>query len=219
MARAALAALGPMSRGERIMSVVSACMLVAWIFGSRFGVDATSAALIAFAVLLLTGVLDWEDVLREREAWNTFVWFAVLVMMAGFLGQLGVITAFSAQVTSALGNSTNWIPGFLGLSLAYFYAHYFFASNTAHVGAMFAPFLVVALALGTPPMLATLVLAFFSNLFACLTHYGTAPGPVLFSSGHVPITTWWKAGAILSVVHIAIWLVVGGWWWKVLGHW
>ena len=70
-----------------------------------------------------------------------------------------------------------WVSAFLGLSLVYFYSHYFFASNTAHVSAMYAPFLGVALVVGTPPLLAALVLGFFSNLFSSMTHYGTGPGP------------------------------------------
>ena len=218
LARSALESLGPMSRGEWLMGATTFCLVFAWIFGARVGLDATAAALIAVAVLLLTNVLAWDDLLREREAWNTFVWFAVLVMMASFLSQLGLIKWFSGHISTTL-SGTPWVPGFLGLSLIYFYSHYFFASNTAHIGAMYAPFLVVALALGTPPYLAALVLAFFSNLFSCTTHYGTPPGPILFGSGHVRLSTWWKAGAILSVVHIVIWLTVGASWWRVLGLW
>ena len=69
----------------------------------------------------------------------------------------------------------------------------------------------------SPAATAALVLAFFSNLFASLTHYGTAPAPILFGSGHVTLGAWWKIGAIVSVVNIAIWLVVGAAWWRVLG--
>ena len=95
----------------------------------------------------------------------------------------------------------------------------FFASNTTHVTAMYAPFLAVALALGAPPLLAALLLAFFSNLFASLTHYGTAPAPILFGSGHVPLATWWRVGAAVSVVNISIWFGIGAAWWKLLGLW
>ena len=84
---------------------------------------------------------------------------------------------------------------------------------------MYAPFLAVALALGAPPLLAALVLAFFSNLMASLTHYGTAPAPILFGSGHVTLAAWWRVGALVSVVNIAIWLGVGAVWWKILGLW
>ena len=41
---------------------------------------------------------------------------------------------------------------------------------------------------------------------ACLTHYGTAPGPIFFGSGNVPLRTWWRLGLVISVVHLVIWL-------------
>lgn len=218
MARSALRALGPMSRAETIMALTSMALIAAWIGGPRLALDPSAAALIAVAVLLMTGVLSWDDLLHVNEAWNTFVWFGVLVTMAGFLGETGLIRAFSNGIAARF-EGVGWVPGFLGLGLVYFYSHYFFASNTAHSGAMFAPFLAVALALGTPPMLAMLVLAFFGNLCACTTHYGTPAGPVLFGSGYVPLGTWWKAGAILSIVHIVTWLGIGALWWRLLGLW
>ena len=74
-------------------------------------------------------------------------------------------------------------------------------------------------ALGTPPVLAALVLAFFSNLFSSMTHYGTGPAPVLFGSGYVEMGTWWKLGGIISVLNIVIWLGIGGLWWRAIGLW
>ena len=101
----------------------------------------------------------------------------------------------------------------------YFYAHYGFASITAHATAMYPPFLAVMLAAGAPPGIAVLSLAYCSNLMAGLTHYGTTPGPIYFGAGYVPQTTWWRIGLILSVVNIAIWMTVGVAWWKLLGLW
>ena len=168
--------------------------------------------------MLATGALAWQDILEERNGWDTLIWFAVLVMMASQLGELGLVGWFTDRVSGVLGEG-HWLPAFLGLSLIYFYVHYFFASNTAHVSAMYAPFLAVALAVGTPPVLAALVLAFFSNLFASMTHYGTAAAPILFGSGNVDIGTWWRLGALISVVNIAIWLGAGSLWWRLLGLW
>jgi DASS family divalent anion:Na+ symporter len=174
--------------------------------------------MVGVGAMLATGALDWEDILKERSAWDTLIWFAVLVMMASQLGELGLLDWFSDRVSGVLADG-HWLPAFLSLSLIYFYSHYFFASNTAHVSAMYAPFLALALAVGTPPLLAALVLAFFSNLFASMTHYGTAPAPILFGSGNVEIGTWWKLGALISVVNITIWLGIGSLWWKLLGLW
>jgi len=218
MAKACLVSLGPMSRSEKLMGMISIGMIVLWILGTTLNLDPTATALLATAVLLLTGVLGWDDLCREHRAWDTFIWFGTLVMMATFLGQLGLIKWFSDKVAPVF-SGIGWIPGMFGLSLTYFYTHYFFASITAHVSAMYAPFLAVAIGLGAPPALAALVLGFFSSLFASLTHYGTAPAPILFGSGHVPLGTWWKTGLVVSGVNIAIWLSVGAAWWKVLGLW
>ncbi len=218
VARHKLREMGNVSRDERILLGCFVLLLALWIFGARFGLHSTTTAMIGLVVLLLTGVLTWDDILSEKGAWDTLVWFSALVMMASFLTQLGLIPWFSTTVGGWFGD-TGWLPAFLILSLIYFYSHYFFASNTAHVSAMYAPFLGVVLAVGTPPLLAALTLGFFSNLFSSMTHYGTGPAPVLFGAGYVEVTDWWRLGAIVSVVNIVIWLGLGGLWWKLLGFW
>ena len=52
-----------------------------------------------------------------------------------------------------------------------------------------------------------------------MTHYGTAAAPILFGSGNVDIGTWWRLGALISVVNITIWLGAGSLWWRLLGLW
>lgn len=46
------------------------------------GVPSVVAAMIALCVLLLTGVLTWDDCLSEKSAWDTLAWFAVLIGMS-----------------------------------------------------------------------------------------------------------------------------------------
>ncbi|MGD8360802.1 MAG: anion permease [Gemmatimonadota bacterium] len=218
LARERLRELGPVGRTEWVMLFTFALLLVLWVLSEPLGIHTTATALLGLVVLLVTGVLSWEDVLRERGAWDTLVWFSALVMMASFLTELGLIPWFSETVGVWFGE-VGWVTGFLSLSLIYFYSHYFFASNTAHVSGMYAPFLGVALALGTPPVLAALVLAFFSNLFSSMTHYGTGPAPVLFGAGYVEVREWWRLGLVVSLVNLAVWIGVGGVWWRVLGLW
>jgi len=219
MAKAKLAEMGRFSMPEWLMTAVFSFVLVLWVIGEKtFGIDGTTAALLGLALLLLTGVLTWKDVLEEHNAWDVLIWTGGLIMMAGFLNKLGMIPWFSKVVGASMAGH-GWHFAFIVLSLTYFYAHYFFASMTAHAGAMYAAFLGVALTLGAPPMLAALVLCFFSNLHASMTHYGTGPAPAMFGLGYVPIGTWWRLGFIVSVVNILIWVVVGGAWWKVLHLW
>jgi DASS family divalent anion:Na+ symporter len=219
LAKGHLRDLGPIKRQEWAMLGVFVMLLVLWIFAKQLGnLNPTTSALAGLAVLLLTGVLNWDDIKAETGAWDTLVWFAALVMMATFLNKLGMVPWFSKSMGGMVAGK-GWIAAFLVLALVYFYSHYFFASNTAHVASMYAAFLGVSIVAGAPPVLAALVLAFFSNLFAGMTHYGTGPAPVLFGTGYVELGTWWRTGLIVSVVNIVIWVGLGGLWWKVLGLW
>jgi len=218
LAQKRLTEMGPISRDETIMLATFALLLFLWIFGRQLHVHSAVAAMVGLTILLLTRVLTWKDILAERGAWDTFIWLSTLVMMGTYLNKLGLVGWFSQSV-GGLFAGVGWLPAFLALSIIYFYSHYFFAGNTAHISSMYAAFLGVALAVGTPPMLAALVLAFFSNLFSSMTHYGTGPAPVLFGSGYVRLADWWRLGLIISVVNIVIWLTVGGLWWKALRLW
>ena len=211
--------MGPVKPGEWTMMGVFTLILAMWIFAPLLGnLNATTTALAGVALLLIAGVLTWGDVEMERKAWDTLIWFAALVMMASFLGKLGVVAWFSKQMASSV-KGLDWVTAHMVLVLVYFYAHYMFASMTAHIAAMYAPFLMVSIAAGTPPMFAALTLAFASSLHSSMTHYGTGPAPMYFGSGYVTLATWWRLGLLVSVVNIIVWLVVGGLWWKVLGYW
>lgn len=214
-----LKALGPLSRNEWIMTGTIVGLLLLWTLGDPlFDMTATTTALIGLGVLLLVSVLTWEDVKKETQAWDTLVWFAALVMMATFLNTLGLIPWVSDRMSTATGGMS-WVVAFAILTIVYFYSHYLFASNTAHISAMYAAFLATAIATGAPPMFAALVFGFISSLFATLTHYSSGPAPVLFGSGYVPLSAWWRNGFVMSVVLILIWTTIGGAWMKVLGHW
>jgi divalent anion:Na+ symporter, DASS family len=216
LAQSELNAMGPLSSAEKLMLAVFALVLTLWLTLAWHSIDYAAVALLGVAVLLITRVLDWNDLLSERGAWDVFFWYGGLVQLARLLGESGV-TRWFAQITAGWIAGWEWWAALGAILLVYFYAHYGFASITAHATAMFVPFLTVTVAAGTPPYLAVLLLAFFSNLCATLTHYGTTPGPIYFGAGYVPQGTWWRLGLIASFVNIPIWIAVGFIWWKVLG--
>jgi divalent anion:Na+ symporter, DASS family len=181
-------------------------------------IDYSVVALLGISALLLAQVLTWSDVMAERDAWDVFIWYGGMVRMAEALGETGITKKF-AEVSASFTTGWKWGAALAVLALIYFYAHYGFASITAHASAMFVPFLVVVIAAGAPPYLAVLVLTYFSNLSAGLTHYGTTPGPIFFGTGYVKQQTWWKYGLIASVPNIIVWSTIGLLWWKILGCW
>ncbi len=226
MARDKLKEMGPMSRSEWIMLAIFGLLLVLWagvpemLLGKAAAVDATTTAFIGLSLLLLSGVLSWDDVLKEKSAWDTVVWFAALVMMATFLNKLGLIDWFSNVLKTGIsGMGLGWTAGCALLMLAYLYAHYMFASGTAHVTAMFGAFYAAGLALGAPPMLFALLMAAATDIMMSLTHYASGSSPVIYGSGYVSMPEWWKAGFVMSVVEVIIFATVGVMWWKALGYW
>ena len=210
--------LGPLKSSEKILLAVFIFVVALWITAGLHGIDSTVIALFGISVLLVTGVLSWRDITDETHAWEVFVWYGGLVMMASALGETNITKLFAQHVADVTGG-WQWPSALAVLAFVYFYSHYGFASITAHVSAMFIPFLAVTVAVGAPAGLTVLLLTYFSNLSAGLTHYGTTPAPVYFGTGYVKQRTWWTIGLIASVINILIWSTVGLAWWKLLGWW
>lgn len=210
--------MGKLSGQEWIMLAVFILLLILWIFGSLLSIPATVAAMCGLSLLLLFGILDWKDVVKEDKAWDTFIWFAILIMLATSLNKLGFMGWFSQQIVG-LVSGYNPILSFSILYLVYYYSHYFFASNTAHVGAMYPAFLMVGIGLGISPGFVISSFAYSSSLPGGLTHYGSGPAPLYYGSGYIDIKSWWRVGLILSFAYIAIFTGLGSIWWKLLGYW
>ena len=211
-----LANMGPISIAEKFMTGIFIVALALWVTGSLIHVDATLTAFIALALLLLTGVLTWKDILNETGAWNTLVWFSVLVLMADQLNQLGFIPWLSQLIAHSL-HGLSWPIVIVLLILFFFYSHYLFASATAHVSAMYAALLGVAVAAGAPPLFSTLILGFFGNLLASTTHYSSGPAPILYGSGYITQKRWWTMNIVLGFVYFIIWIGLGSLWMKLIG--
>lgn len=216
LARERLRLMGKIKREEWIMALVFLFTIILWAFAKEFGIKPATSALFGVSLLLLTNSITWDDVRKESSAWETLVWFATILMLASQLGKQG-FTEWLGEHLSHLVVGYDWQVGFLLLSISYFYIHYMFASNLAHVTALFATFLSIAITLGTPPLFAALVFGFFSSLFGSLTHYTSGPAALFFGSGFVDIKTWWKLGFIFSLINLVIWLGIGSLWWGFLG--
>lgn len=217
-ARRELEAMGSLTWSEWILAAVFFTVCGLWITSDLHGLDITMTALLGSVALLLTGVLTWEDVKNERSAWDIFIWYGGLVMLGKALNDAGVATGFATVISGYFGGM-GWPVLFGSALLIYFYAHYGFASITAHLLAMYPAFLAVLLPSGAPPGLMVFSFACFANLSAGLTNYGTTPSPMFFAHDYVSMGVWWRIGFVVSLVNLAIWSTVGFGWWKFIGVW
>jgi DASS family divalent anion:Na+ symporter len=217
-AKRELRAMGPLSRDEWILGAIFVSVCGLWMTSKSHGLDVTLTALLGAAALLLTGVLEWRDVIREETAWDIFIWYGGLLMMGKALKDTGTTTAFAQAVGSSL-TVEGWLWPFAVTLLVYFFAHYGFASITAHLLAMYLPFVTVLVAKGAPVGLMAFSFAIFANLSAGLTTYGTTPAPMFFGHGYCSMRDWWWAGFCSALANLAIWSTLGFAWWRFLGIW
>ncbi|EEF36513.1 2-oxoglutarate/malate translocator, chloroplast precursor, putative [Ricinus communis] len=218
MAAKKLENMGPVTKNEWVMVGTMLLAVSLWVFGDALGIPSVVTAMIGLSILLLLGVLDWDDCLSEKSAWDTLAWFAVLVGMAGQLTNLGIVTWMSDCVAKSLQSlSLSWPAAFGVLQASYFFIHYLFASQTGHVGALYSAFLAMHLAAGVPGVLAALALAYNTNLFGAITHYSSGQAAVYYGAGYVDLPDVFKMGFVIALINAVIWGVVGTFWWKFLG--
>ncbi|KAK7328125.1 hypothetical protein VNO77_22221 [Canavalia gladiata] len=213
-----LESMGPVTQNEWIMVGTMLLAVSLWIFGDSIGIASAVTAMMGLSILLLLGVLDWNDCLNEKSAWDTLAWFAILVGMAGQLTNLGIVNWMSDCVAHNLRSfSLSWPASLAVLQAAYFFIHYLFASQTGHVGALYSAFLAMHRAAGVPGVLAALALGYNTNLFGAITHYSSGQAAVYYGAGYVELPDIFKMGFIMAVINAIIWGGVGTFWWKFLG--
>ncbi|WP_127169307.1 DASS family sodium-coupled anion symporter [Xanthomonas sp. BRIP62415] len=227
-AKTELKAMGPLTAKEKVMIGTFGLLLVLWanvpamILGPSWTLDPTVVAFVGLFTLIITGTLDWDDVLSEKSAWDTLVWFGALVMMAEQLNKLGVVGWFTEAMKGAIiASGMGWKAIACVLVLAFVFSHYLFASTTAHISAMLLALLGVGALLIPPDYVIPfmLMMTASSAIMMTLTHYATGTSPIIFGSGYVSLGAWWRIGLIMCLLELLIFTLVGSAWWKVLGFW
>ncbi|KAF4732840.1 hypothetical protein FOZ62_026531, partial [Perkinsus olseni] len=219
LANEKLAEMGRISAFELVMLGVFALVILLWIVSSSVDTvpyTTTGVAMLGLSVLLMSGILDVKrDIVNNSGAWDLFLWFGVLLMLATELKETGFFEWFAEKIdlSSVAAYGSVWI-----CTAIFYVSQYLFASITAHVSAMFPVFLQIMQAAGVPMELGCRALA-YTTLSGHLTHYTSSTNPPFFNLGYVPLKLWWFQGVIVMVVNIVVMnTVCWGYWW-LLGLW
>ena len=203
-----LGKLGPLTRKEITLLLVVAAALILWIVGTKY-VDTTMTALLAVVAMVLLGLLSWDDVIANRQAWNVLVWFATLVTLAGGLTRVKFVE-WLGKTLGPVFEGMGTVTGVVILTGLFFLLHYLFASGTAHATALLPVFLTVAVTIpGLSPKTWALLLAYTLGIMGILTPFATGPSPIYFGSGNIASKDFWTYGLILGVIFFGVFLVVG----------
>jgi L-tartrate/succinate antiporter len=200
--------MGPLSRRETILAVLVGIALALWIFGGAY-VDPTTAALVVISLMVITGVVTWDDIIANKQAWNTLAWFATLVALAEGLNRVGFVKWFATAVAAHMSGFSPTVAMIL-LVAVFFFTHYMFASITAHVTALLPVMLTVGSTVpGLPMPQFTMLLLLTLGIMGILTPYATGPSPVYYGSGYIPSSKFWQLGAIFGLIFIVALLAIG----------
>ena len=210
-AKKELAALGRMSRNERIVCVTFVGMVVLWGLAGTIGLDSTAIAFLGLAILLITGVLTLKDIGEQGDVLAIYLWFAILFTLSSQLDKLGFMAFVGNHLASALGGLSGLAAGVI-LVVAYVLLHYLFVSQTAHLLALFGVFLDVGVRLGVPPGPLAFQLLFATNYFSVITPQGGSSNLLFAGSGYMTQGELYKYGAILTGCSLVIYLVLGTPW-------
>lgn len=216
MGREELKHMGPMSSQEIKVAIGFVLALLGWGTTMWTGLNANAIGIGLAALLFAMGAVNWKDVLADKAAWDTVVWFGVIISLATGLTSLGFIKWMSAGFASML-TGMDWMTTFILLGFAYIYLHYVFATASGHVAAMYVPFAAVAIGAGAPPLMVAVCFAIFSNFMWGITEYAGGPGPIYFGQGFFERPRFYKINFVLVTASVIIVFAVGMLWWKIIG--
>ena len=195
--------LGSITFKEYLMAGLATVALVLWIFGKELGVDATITAISIVSIMILSGIISWDDLLSDKAAFNVFIWFATLVALADGLKKVGILD-FIGKNSQAMLSDLSLTSLIIALILLFYVLHYFFASTTAHVTALVPLFMVIASTFIPAEQLLTftILLAGSLGVMGIITPYGCGPSPIWYGAGYISQGKWWALGAIFGAIYL-----------------
>jgi len=210
-ARAALRAMGALSRDEWITAVVFAVMVCAWILAGTFNLSLTAVAIAGLGTLLATRVLTLDDIYLQGGTLATFLWLAVLFALSGQLNEMGFMSYVGERLAMMLGG-LDWPVAYVVLLLLYVLMHYMFVSQSAQVLALFGVFLDVGVQAGVPVPLMGFALLFASSYFSTLTPQGGSQNVIFVASGYLTQGELYRLGLLTTAFCALVFLVIGTPW-------
>ena len=165
--------LGPMTGKEKSLVILFILALLGWmmpsvlkelfgitkIMGVKVALDATSVAVAVMAGVFFTGVMTWDEMLKNKGGWSTLIWFGGIVGLSDVLTKMKFFDWLATLMKAYMNFGDNAMTALWVIVFASVAVRYLFASGTAYVAAMLPVFLAVGKAAGANPMALALALA------------------------------------------------------------
>lgn len=190
---------------EVLMALFALITLMIWIFAKKIGIDITIAVISMIILMIVLGLITWDDVIQNPPAWNIFIWFSTLVTLSSGLHHMKLTEWMGANMEVCLASLSQHMV-MVVMVITFFLLHYFFASLIAHVSVLLPLFVFMASKFLTYDQLTFFVVLLSSTigLMGVLTPYSTGASPIWYSAGYVSQKEWWRLGAIFGLIFMSV---------------
>ena len=209
--------MGPMTRTEVVLLVLVGSALALWIAATNY-IDPALTAILVVLLMVVSGIVSWDDVIGQKQAWNVLIWFGTLVTLAGGLAETGFV-GWLAKATAPTFTELSLGPAIIAIVGTFFVLHYFFASITAHTATLLPVFLAVALTITEiSPTRWSLLLGYPLGLMGVLTFYSSGQSVIYYASGYISRRDFWVLGFVMGAMFIGVYLLLMPRWLAFLGY-
>lgn len=219
--RLALAELGPVSAAEKRCLAILALVIGLWLTEPWHGWPTAVPALIGAFLMAapLAGVTDIEKILRIN--WGTIILAGTSLSLGTALVATEATTflaglLFPASLTEVVFSTPVLTIAFIAVFVQ---IYHLFIGNVATVVVSLLPVLLELSATTATPLPATVgFTTSVSALCGFILVIQTMPNVIIFGTGQVRTVDYFKGGLVLTVCIIAAVVLIGTFWWPLLGY-
>ncbi len=196
--------LGAINNKEKLIILVFLGMLVLWILSEFINIPIMTTALIGLSIFIFTGILNIKDILSSYGTFSSVMLLGLIISLVNCLIDLKVIDWFSTIISNSVCDFSKTTV-FILLTIIYYFAQYFFTSESSKIMALFAPFLSAGIAIGIDAKVLAITLTAFSSASDVLGSYVCPSALTFYSSGYLTLKQWMYYGIIIAVCFLLIW--------------
>lgn len=216
------AALGPMSRPEKVLMLLSIVLLFFWATEKVLHpFDTSSTTLVAITVMLLPGigVMNWKEA-QDKIPWGTVILFGVGISLGSAILSTKAAAWLAGVIVNATGIQTMPSLGILAIMSAFLILiHLGFASATALAAALIPLVISVLQSVQTPGINVvgmTMILQYVVS-FGFILPVNAPQNMIAYGTETFTVRDFIRTGIPLTLVAYALILFLGATYWKALG--
>lgn len=206
--------IGPWTALEKKTVWILVLFFGLWLTKGYHGLDYSVTGMLGVAILVLSGVLSWEDIQKNLE-WGTALFIFGGGIALGLAMDSSGAAAYFANLFFPMIKGGGWLLLFVGVGV--FGALVTNAMANVAAAALILPIVIPMAQLeGVNPTILALCLGMATS-FALLLVIGCPPNAIAYSYRYFKSSDLTKVGAVATPILLTILVVVVAIWWKILG--